>query len=142
MLYPGPNVYPHVIFLFTKIAHAQSFHTHARSLAEPRLLTSKFVKNVLQTTAAEAVANACRQGYKDIMSLRKGNNDLFLLFLERESQSSRCLMHCLGAVSNTTIHEAVSVDFLPTIHVYIYCTCIYSKGTCEERAPMTKFKRV
>ena len=51
------------------------------------------------------------------MSLRKGNNDLFLLFLERGSKRSRYLMHCRSAVSNTTTHEAVSVDILPTIHV-------------------------
>ena len=51
------------------------------------------------TVLAEALAKACRQGYKDIMSLRKGNNDLFLLFLAHESQSSRCLMHCRSAVS-------------------------------------------
>ena len=48
---------------------------------------------------------------------------LFLVFLERESQSSRCLMHCRSTVSNATTHEAVSVDSLPTLHIYMYCRC-------------------
>ena len=68
------------------------------------------------------------------MSLRKGNNDLFLLFLERGSKRSRCLMHCRSAVSNTTTHEAVSVEFLPTIHVYMYCTCTV-KGLVRRELP-------
>ena len=50
-------------------------------------------------------------------------------------------MHCRSAVSNTTTHEAVSVDSLPTIHVYMYSIIgvQLSKVSYEERAAMRKF---
>ena len=34
-----------------------------------------------------------------------------------------CTVKGIVRRENTTTHEAVSVDSLPTIHVYMYCTC-------------------
>ena len=57
--------------LFCKRTH---YHTNRYACD-----TSKFVKNVQQTKVAEAVAKACRQGYKNIMSLGKGTMAFFAL---------------------------------------------------------------
>ena len=100
----------------------RTHHHSNRSVRE----TSKFVKNIRQTTVAEALAKACRQGYKDIMCLRKGNNDLFLSMNPRVAAAS-----CTAAALTT--HEAVSVDPLPTIHVYMYCRCTVKEESCHEK---------
>lgn len=58
-------------------------------------------KDVRQTKIAEALSKACRQGYKNIMSLCKGNNDLLLqlLFLEQS------VKHAAAAVVNIFIEQ-------------------------------------
>ena len=48
-------------------------------------------------------------------------------------------MHCHSTVSNTITHEAVSVDSLPTVHVYMYCRCTV-KGLVRRELPRQNFR--